>query len=386
MSFKIWYYLIVLGFFVITLNSCKERGPARTETVFSGAQWIMGTDQDSIPDSLRFLDHPAPLFRKTFPVKGEIQKVQLYITAAGYYEATLNGSKIGDYYLTPSWTNYAKRIYYDTYDLTGKTSDGINCLTVELGNGYYNPLPLWMWGNLNLRKHLPVGTPSVIAKLVIEYKNGEKAEIVSDQSWKFTDGPIRRNNVYRGEYYDARKEIAGWNTANFDDGSWKKANLAKDPGGELQPIFFPPIRVVERVDPIAITEPEPGVYVFDMGQNYTGLFEAKVKGNPGDSIYFTFGERIYDDGKLNPMTAAAGQIKRNKQYLNLGATRVSKQQHCYIIGESGSGVYSPKFSFHTYRYAEVRGLKYKPDLKDFTGLLMHSDVKSAGELLPLQIF
>ena len=380
MSYKMRFCLIAFGFLFVSITGCKERTSTNKEPgLFSGAEWIMGTNQDSIPDSLRFLDHPAPLFRKTFKISGDVQKAQLYITAAGYYEATLNGNKIGDVYLTPSWTNYSKRIYYDTYDLTVKIASASNCLSVELGNGFYNPLPMWMWGNLNLRKHLPVGTPSFIAKLVIEYKNGEKAEINSDESWKFADGPITRNNVYRGEYYDSRKEIAGWNTSAFDDSSWKKANAAKDPGGNLEPVFFPPVRVVEKVVPVKITEPEKGVYLFDLGKNFTGLFEAKVKGNAGDSIFFTFGERIYDNGSLNPMTAVTGQIKRNKQYLNLGATKVSKQQHCFVIGEGGSGLYAPKFSFHTYRYTEVRGLKYKPELTDFTGLLMHSDVESAGE-------
>ena len=379
MKNRIRFSFLFLSLFAVFITGCKEKSTTTVESdIFSGAEWITGNLLDSIPDSLRFLDHPAPLLRKTFPVKGEVQKVSLFITAAGYYEAAINGTKIGDSFLTPSWTDYGKRIYYDTYDLTGKTQSE-NALTVEIGNGFYNPLPMWMWGNLNLREHLTIGTPCFIAKLVIEYKNGEKTEILSDPTWKFNDGPITRNNVYRGEYYDTRKEIKGWNLSNFDDSNWKQARLAKNPGGKLQEVFFPPVRVTERVTPVKITEPEKGVYLFDMGKNFTGLFEAKVSGKPGDSIFFTFGERIYDDGKINPMTAAAGQIKRNKQYLNLGATRVAKQQHCYVIGESGSGLYTPKFSFHTYRYAEVRGLNHKPEITDFTGLVMHTDVETTGE-------
>jgi alpha-L-rhamnosidase len=361
-------------------SGCKQSGTSGSQSKeFSGAEWIRAESEDEIPDSLRFLDHPAPLFRKNFKVKDEVTKATLTITAAGYYEAQINGNKIGDCILSPTWTDYLKRIYYDTFDLTASINKEDNCIAVELGNGFYNPLPQWMWGNLNLRQHLPTGTPCFIAKLTIEYKNGQKTEICSDRSWKYAYGPIRRNNVYRGEYYDARKEIEGWNTAGFRDRNWKSAETAKNPGGELQPIFFPPVREIEKVTPVNITEPEKGVYIFDMGKNFTGLFDARVSGNEGDSIFFTFGERLYDDGKLNPMTAVAGQIKNNKKFLNLGDVRVAKQQHCYIIGKSGKGEYSPKFSFHTYRYAEVRGLKYKPEINDFTGRLMHADVASSGE-------
>ena len=364
----------------ICISGCKQAGTSVSQNnQFSGAEWIRAESQDEIPDSLRFLDHPAPLFRKSFKVNGEVAKATLMITAAGYYEAQINGNKIGDCVLSPTWTNYAKRIYYDTFNLTGSISSAENCLAVELGNGFYNPLPMWMWGNLNLRQHLPVGTPRFIAKLTIEYKNGKKTEICSDKTWKYENGPITRNNVYRGEYYDARKEITGWNMPGFSDRKWKPAEIAKNPGGELQPTFFPPVRVIEKVTPVKITEPEKGVYIFDMGKNFTGLFDAKVSGNKGDSIFFTFGERLYNNGKLNPMTAVCGQIKNNKKFLNLGATRIAKQQHCYVIGKVGEGHYSPKFSFHTYRYAEVKGLKYKPEISDFTGRLMHSDVASAGE-------
>lgn len=361
------------------LLGCKQNNASSARANnFSGANWIMANSQDSIPDSLRFLDHPAPLFRKSFHVNGDVAKATLVITAAGYYEATINGSKIGASVLSPTWTNYSKRIYYDTHDLTGKITNSDNCLTVELGNGFYNPLPMWMWGNLNLRQHLPVGTPCFIAKLTIEYKNGQKTEICSDGTWKFENGPITRNNVYCGEYYDSRKEITGWNLPNYDDKNWKSARTARNPGGELQAIFFPPVRVIEKVVPVKITEPEKDVYIFDMGKNFTGLFDTKVTGNEGDSIYFTFGERLYDNGQINPMTTVCGQIKRNKQYLNLGATPIAKQQHCFIVGKDGRGHYAPRFSFHTYRYAEVRGLKHKPEINDFTGLLIHSDVAQNG--------
>ena len=376
---KIQSFILLLCVLILSISGCKQNSISIEKgNVFSGAAWIMANSQDSIPDSLRFLDHPAPLFRKSFHVNGDIAKATLMITAAGYYEATINGQKIGNSVLSPSWTNYSKRIYFDTQDLTDKIFSAENCLTVELGNGFYNPLPMWMWGKTNLREVLPVGTPCFISKLIIEYKNGQKTEICSDRTWKYENGPITKNNVYRGEYYDARKEITGWNLPTYDDRNWKSARIARNPGGELQAIFFPPVKVIERVTPVKITEPEKGVYIFDMGKNFTGLFEAKVSGNEGDSVYFTFGERLYEDGQLNPMTAVCGQIKRNKQYLNLGATPIAKQQHCFIIGKSGTGLYSPKFSFHTYRYAEVRGLKHKPVVSDFTGILMHSDVAQTG--------
>jgi len=184
------------------------------------AQWI--TDSRELPacDSLFYLDYPAPLFRKAFTPESKIEKATLFITAAGYYKASINGEPVGKNELDPAWTDFSKRIFYSEYDVTTQLNDGENCLGVSLGNGFYNPLPLRKWGRRNLREDLTVGKPTFLAKLLISYKNGKMEEVVSDSTWKYTLGPILKNDVYLGVVYDARKEIKGWNKAGFEDSSW----------------------------------------------------------------------------------------------------------------------------------------------------------------------
>lgn len=337
------------------------------------AKWISDSRALPVSDSLFYLDYPAPLFRKDFSLKGKVQKATLFITAAGYYKVTLNSASVGKNELDPAWTDYSKRIYYSEYDVTPLVIAGDNCLGVSLGNGFFNPLPLRKWGRRNLRTDLTVGKPTFIAKLVIQYKNGKTEEIVSDGSWKYTYGPMVKNDVYLGVVYDARKEIKQWNSVERDLSSWDFARIGKSPGGQLQKAFFPPVQVTEEITPVDIYSPETGVYIVDMGVNFTGTYKIKLSGRTGDTIHFRFGERIYKDGKLNPMTAVAGQIKR-KGVGGPGAPAIAWQMDSYIVGNDKEAWFQPAFTYHTYRYMEIKGLDYKPSVADIKGLFIHSNV------------
>ena len=168
--------------------------------------------------------------------------------------------------LDPGWTGYSKRVLYSTLDVTAQLREGDNCLGVTLGNGWYNPLPLKFWAYLNLREHLTTGRPRFIARLEVEFMDGTRQAIVSDSSWKVGEGPIRLNNIYLGEKYDARLEVPGWDGAGFVDSSWRQPGVANEPLGVLQAQAQPPIRVTRTLKPVKLTEPAPGVYLFDMGQ------------------------------------------------------------------------------------------------------------------------
>jgi alpha-L-rhamnosidase len=186
---------------VLSLMACQSAQENMEGGVFFSnkeAQWIADSRELPTSDSLYYLDQPAPLFRKEFRSKSGVESAKLYITAAGYYNASINGTRVGKEELSPAWTDFSKRIYYTDYDVTSLIKDGENCLGVSLGNGFYNPLPLRKWGHRNLRADLTVGKPVFIAKLRINYKNGESEEIVSDQSWKYSYGPIIKNSVYLG--------------------------------------------------------------------------------------------------------------------------------------------------------------------------------------------
>ncbi len=364
----------------ISLVACHSTVEKSDEEVFytdKKAKWI--TDKRELPesDSLFYLNQPAPLFRKAFKPGYDIAHATLFITAAGYYKASINGTDIGKNVLDPAWTDFSKRIFYAEYDVSSVISDGDNCLGVSLGNGFYNPLPLRKWGHRNLRNDLSVGKPVFIAKLVINYKNGKSEDIISDQSWKYTYGPIIKNSVYLGIAYDARMEVHGWNTPGYDDDLWELAKIGVDPGGELQRTFFPPVEVVKKITPVEIYSPEPGMYMVDMGVNFTGTYKIRLSGNAGDTVTFRFGERVYDDRKLNPMTSVIGQVKR-KDMGGPGAPDVAWQTDSYIIGNHPDAWFQPDFTYHTYRYMEITGLDKMPQISEIKGLFMYSNVEKNG--------
>ncbi len=369
---KFFYFLLLIfSFSCVTESSYEPLNP------LNKAKWITDRITISENDSLLFKDSPAPIFRKEFNTERELKSATLYITAAGYYKATINNQEVGDILLVPAWTNFNKRVYYSEYDIKQQIKPGTNCVGVTLGNGFYNPLPLKMWGHLNLREKLPVGNPAFIAKLVLIYENGETEEIISDESWSFSYGPIIKNNVYLGDVYDARKEIKDWDTPGFRDADWKTPLVSNGPGGELQKAFFPPVKVRQTITPVKITSPQNEVYIVDMGVNFTGGYKIRVKGEKGDSIVFRFGERIYEDGTLNPMTTVCGQIKK-KGSGGPGAPDIAWQTDSYIIGENENTWYSPTFTFHTFRYMEIDGLKYQPEINDIQGLAFNSDIENTN--------
>ncbi len=371
-------YKLLIPLFLLMVPSCNtgrndpQNGPSNS---LNDASWIGDGMELPTFDSLFYGDDPSPMFRKEFLSGQEFESATLFITAAGYYSATLNGIRIGNHLLDPAWTDYSKRIYYSEYDVTSTIQNGQNCIGVTLGNGFYNPLPLRMWGRRNLRKVLNVGRPVFIAKLVLRQKDGNTIEVVTDQTWKYGYGPIIRNSVYLGEVYDARREIPGWDLSDFDASTWQEAAVCKGPGGVLQKSFFPPIQATDAKTPIDISSPRKGVYVADMGVNFTGDYNIKLRGNNGDTITFRFGERIYDNGDLNPMTTVCGQIKR-KKVGGPGSPDIAWQTDSYIMGDQTEAWFNPEFTFHTYRYMEIIGLKNKPDKSDIQGIAFHTNVEN----------
>ncbi|MBI9017868.1 MAG: family 78 glycoside hydrolase catalytic domain [Phycisphaerae bacterium] len=342
------------------------------------AKWINDGKTNPVADEDFYKYDPAPLFRKDFVIKKTVKHARLYITGLGYYEASLNGNRIGDHMLDPGWTNYAKRVYYSTYDITSQLKNGDNCIAVMVGNGWYNPLPLRMWGRRNLREHVPVGRPRFISQLDITYTDGSTQSVVSDQNWKVTEGPIIRNSIYLGEIYDARKEINNWNQPGFDDTSWKHAALAREPLGKLQSQPLPPIKITKTLKPVKITEPKDGVYIVDMGQNFGGLASFVFDLEKGTMVKFRYGELLNKDGSLNPMSAVCGQIKGKRNDSLESHPGIAWQEDIYFARGNGPETYTPRFTFHAFRYIEITGCPVKPTLDMITGLRMNSDLTAVG--------
>lgn len=358
---------------------CWEMG-LLDATAWQG-EWI--NDGRALPtsDAEFYQEEPAPLFRRPFRLEKPVAAARLYLAATGYVEASLNGRKVGDHLLDPGWTHYGKRILYSTYNVTDLL-DAHNCLGVRLGNGWFNPLPLRLWSHRNIRDALPTGRPAFIAQLNIRYADGTGESIASDGAWRWREGPLLRNSIYLGELYDARAEIDAWDLPQLDERTWHAAAKAPKPAGVLQAQFQPPIRTTATLSPTAITEPEPGVFICDMGQNFAGAIRLSVDAPRGTRIALRYGELLYADGTLNPMTSVCGQIKGLRDdgtpMGGPGAPEIAWQEDVYIAkGEPGER-YTPTFTWHAFRYVEIRGLAKAPMRDAITGLRQNSDVAAVG--------
>jgi alpha-L-rhamnosidase len=244
-----------------------------------------------LPDQL---PPPAPMLRKEFNVEKSVEKAIAFVTGLGYFEIYLNGQKVGDDVLVPNQTNYGKRpdlinqgiplpdnfreykVMYLAYDIKNQLNEGQNVLGSILGNGFYNPAKHWALG---------YGTPRFLAQVYITYSDGSEDIIVSDESWKAAQSPILMDMVYYGEHYDARKEQAGWNQANFDDSAWQKVAFRKAPEGKLVAHTANPDKVMERLKPLKIEKLENGNYYVDFGVEVSGWIRLNnVKGPAGHKI------------------------------------------------------------------------------------------------------
>ncbi len=349
------------------------------ENLMNGAVWI--TDRSVIPasDNLFYLDHPAPLLRTEFNIGADIAKAELWITAAGYYETWLNGERLGDQQLDPAWTDFSKRNYVTHLDVTSALRKGKNSWGIMLGNGFYNPLPLKMWGSRNLRNDIPVGKPCVIARLAVTGKDGKIIEYHTSEQWVTRPGPVTRNSVYLGELYDARRETQGWNLPGTDANGWEPVAVVDGPGGKPEISAFPPIRVTGWLVPVSIKKDADFRQIIDFGQNFTGIIRVKIEAKAGDTIRFRYGELVYPDGKLNPMTTVCGQIKR-AGVGGPGAPAVAEQMDVYVAKGAPDEYFQPRFTFHGFRYVEVSGLSKALTDKDIKAGHMSTDVKKAAEI------
>ena len=299
----------------------------------------------------------ARYLRKEFSADKTVSRAMLYISGLGVYEAYLNGEKIGDDVLAPGLSQYDKRVYYNVYDVTEMLASGKNTLGVILGNGRYFAM---RWKSMQNLKTF--GLPSLLAQLNIEYSDGTKAVVASDGSWKVNSrGPIVANNEFDGEEYDARLEFEGWDKNGFDDSGWKTVDMMDAPKGRLSAQQNPNIRIQETIKPVAIFERPDGKYILDMGQNMVGWLKVSLKGKAGQPITMKFAEILQDDGSL---------------YVD--NLRSAKATDIYIPARDGEFSWHPLFVFHGFRFVEISGLDYKPELSAFTGEVLYDAMETTG--------
>ena len=275
---------------------------------------------------------PMPIFRREFTLAKPIVQATAYICGLGQYELTLNGRRVGDDQIDPPWTNYRKTCMYATYDVTGMVRRGPNALGVMLGNGMYN-VPAGRYTKFRGT----FGPPKLIMQLRLELADGSVRWIVSDENWKTTPGPITFSCTYGGEDYDAKLDPPGWRKPGFDDSTWTAAEVVDGPGGKLVSRSSPPLRLFETFSPKSITEPKPGVFVYDMGQNCSLIPSIRIWGKAGQTVRLTPAEQLHEDGTVNQAGVGKGAYMQ------------------YTLGAGGEQTWSPRFYYIGCQYLQVEG-------------------------------
>ena len=313
---------------------------------WSNAMWI---GYEDLPDSMRVAPgvhaplvnklgnkcmqrSVVPLFRKQFSIDKKVKNALLFVTGLGQYELSMNGTKVGNAFLSPGWTYFDKTVLYNCYDVSNQLLKGENAIGVIVGNGFYN---------INRERYFKIvsafGMPKMICRLKITYDDGSVENIVSDKSWKTSPSPITFSSIYGGEDYDAQLEQAGWNTTKFNDGNWKNALQVKTPLGKLLPEQDYPVVLLDSFTVKKIWKDSSNIFMYDFGQNISGIVQIKVKGKKGQTVKLIPAELI------------------NRQHLANQSATGEPNYFSYTLKGDGEETWQPKFTYYGFRYVQVEG-------------------------------
>ena len=322
------------------------------------AKWF-GIGEDENP--FAYETGPAPYFRNEISIDKKISSAKVYVSGLGYYELYLNGERVGDEVLAPAQTNYDKRalpkllyhyddqsttrVLYNTFDVADQLRDGINAIGMILGNGWYNQRDRAVEGDLWY------STPRLIFQLEIEYSDGEKEIVTSNESWKVSTGAFLHDGIFTGEIYDARLENEGWNMPGFNDNNWPQAKLVKAPSGKMEAQLAPPDKIVRTFKPASILKKEDSTIVVDAGEMISGWIRLRVNEKSGQKITMRF---------IEEMGSGYGQ------------------KDIYITKGSGNEIYEPRFTWHAFRTIEISGITQKLTKDDIDIVVVNTDVVPAG--------
>lgn len=315
---------------------------------WKNARWI---GYEDLPDSMRVapgvhapyastlknkaLKRPvSPLFRKDFTVSKRVLSAYAFICGPGQYEMNLNGKKVGNAFLAPGWTYYDKRCLYNVLDITTLLKRGTNTVSAIVGNGFYN---------INRERYFKMvdafGMPKLLARIKITYEDGSTYDLVTDNTWKTAPSPITFNSIYAGEDYDARLEQSGCNQPGFNDSNWKEVIYVKAPSGKLVAEMDYSVAIMDSINVVKISEPQPGIFLYDYGQNASGIPEIRIKGHRGQRV------------KLIP-----AEILTRMNLANQDATGDPYSLSYTIKGEDVE-VWHPRFTYYGFRYIQVEGAR-----------------------------
>lgn len=303
-------------------------------------------------------DYGVAQLRKEFDVKGKVRRATVHASALGNYKLHINGQPVADEYFTPGWTDYNKRVYYNTYDVTNLiNSEGANAIGAELAAGWYAGSIGWQ-----LKKNNYDQLCRVFVQLELEMADGSRQTIITDPTWKMKYGPRLEAEFLAGETYDAQLETPGWSKPGFDDTGWKAVETVPSIDRPFTGYPSQAVKITGTLKPTKITEPEPGKFVFDLGQNFAGFARLKVKGPAGTKVQLRFAEILNPDGTIYTT--------------NLRRARCTDT---YILkGDPAGETWQPQFTFHGFRYVEVSGYPGTPTEEAITGLAVNSNVPMTG--------
>ncbi|MET7779706.1 family 78 glycoside hydrolase catalytic domain [Streptomyces sp. NPDC005388] len=337
--------------------------PDFDDTSWSGAAvlapWGQGPWGTGV--SVSVPEQPAPLLRRTFSVPKDVVRARLHISGLAYYEAEINGVRVGRQVLDPGFTDYEETVLYAVHDVTDRVRRGANAIGVTLGRGFFGLTSPTAWNWNRAPWH---GEPRLLAQLEIDHPDGSRTTVATDGTWRITDGPTLSNSLYAGETYDARKAPRNWTRPGFDDRSWQEAQQQSAPKGTLRAQGHDPIEVAETVRPVDIRELSQGVYVVDMGRTLAGWTWLTVRAEAGTTVRLVHGERLNSDGSV---------LARN----DLVPGRCQTDEYV-CAGGGADEVWEPKFSYKGFRYVQVSGLPAKPGPEQVLGRVVHTRVASTS--------
>ena len=298
---------------------------------------------------------PATMLRREIHLDDTPADARVYVSALGLYELYINGERVGGDVLTPGWTDYGRRVQYQTYEVTELLHEGENVIAAVCAEGWYagrigwDPEP----GKYGKR-------PKFLFQLEVLMADGSRGDFITDESWRATnEGPVRAASLLDGETRDGRLETEGWDKTGFDDSCWSSASTSSE-DVQLVPQYSEPIRVVDEIDPVEVKEVSPGVFVFDMGQNMVGWVRLRMNAERGGEVEIKHAEVLNPDGTIYTD--------------NL---RTARQTDTYTASGKGEEVFEPRFTFHGFRYVQVKGLK-EIGAGYLTGCVVHSDAPISG--------
>jgi alpha-L-rhamnosidase len=345
------------------------------------AQWISdGPDWPPLPEPPPAISRSPPvqprrmpLLRREFQIDKPLRRAVLSVCGLGQYELRVNGRRAGAGVLDPGWTNYRRTALYDTYEVTSLLGQGANALGVMLGNGFFH---VEKYPGRYTKLVGSFGRPKLILQLRLSFADGAEALVVSDGSWLTHPGPITLSSVYGGEDFDARLEPPAWDLPDLRgrgaDG-WRPAVEVAGPGGRLRSQSVPPITVARTYEPVRMTIPRPGLFVYDLGENFSGWPVIAVRGAAGRRVRLLPGELLDERGLVTQRSA--------------NASPDDAVFYDYTLAGRGIERWRPRFSYYGFRYVQVEGAAPpglgepgEPELLELRGEFLHADLPPAGRL------